>query len=164
MNPVELKIARMRRKVTGKEAAKALGITVDGYFKKEHGNARITLEDAFALTVQFGLTFSEFVNIFFDGDLPFLQDRAESCRYADMAYPLKMARIAAHCTPKDAANALGIPVSAYKSRERGSARITLEQCSALSKLFKLDFDGFNDIFFRSSLPFRNSDFVLTGLS
>ena len=64
MNPIELKVARMRRNITGKEAAKALGLTIDGYFKKEHGTAKITLSEAYILTKLYQLTLTEFVNIF----------------------------------------------------------------------------------------------------
>ena len=93
MNPIELKVARMRRNITGKEAAKALGLTIDGYFKKEHGTAKITLSEAYILTKLYQLTLTEFVNIFFNGDLPFLQDRTDNCNFSDAAYPLKEAPV-----------------------------------------------------------------------
>ena len=32
--------------------------------------------------------------------------------------------------------------------------VTLVECAQLTKLFELSFDEFNDIFFRSALPFR----------
>lgn len=162
MNPIELKIARMRRKVTGKEAATMLGITIDGYFKKEQGSARITLEDALALTKLLNLSFSEFATIFFDGNLPLLYDGNEDCKYANMAHPLKMARLEARLTELEAAAALGISVSAYKARERGRARISLEQCAKLSALYKMTLADFNTIFFRSLLSYRNSDLISYG--
>ena len=147
MNPIELKVARMRRNITGKEAAKALGLTIDGYFKKEHGTAKITLSEAYILTKLYQLTLTEFVNIFFNGDLPFLQDRADNCNFGDAAYPLKEARLRAGYTEEAAARELNIPTSAYK------------QCFTLSRFYRLSLQEFNDIFFRSGLPFRNSDLV-----
>ena len=162
MNPIELKIARMRRKVTGKEAAKMLCVTIDGYFKKEQGSARITLEDALALTKLLNLSFFEFATIFFDSNLPLLYDNDESCKYANMAHPLKSARLEARITELEAATALGISVSAYKSRERGRARISLEQCAKLAAMYKMTLADFNTIFFNSLLSYRNSDLVSYG--
>ncbi len=159
MNPIELKVARMRRNITGKEAAKALGLTIDGYFKKEHGTAKITLSEAYILTKLYQLTLTEFVNIFFNGDLPFLQDRTDNCNFSDAAYPLKEARLRAGYTEEAAARELNIPTSAYKQREKGRVKISLEQCFTLSRFYRLSLQEFNDIFFRSGLPFRNSDLV-----
>lgn len=157
MNPIELKVARMRRNITGKEAAQALGLTVDGYFKKEHGNAKITLSEAYALANLFELTLTEFVNIFFDGNLPFSQDYAEYCDFSKTVFPLKEARRRCGYTEEAVADFLGIPISAYKQREKGRVRVSLDQCLMLSKFYRLSLQEFNDIFFKSGLPYRNSD-------
>lgn len=157
MNPTELKIARMRRQVTGKEAADAIGLSIDGYFKKEHGNAKITLAEAYVLTKLFHLTLTEFVNIFFNGDLPFLYGGDENCNLREAVSPLKEARLRSGYSEEEAAEALGIKPSAYRSREKGSVRISLDQCYTLSKLYRLSLQEFNDIFFRSGLPFRKDD-------
>lgn len=108
MNLIELKVARMRRNITGKEAAKALGLTIDGYFKKEHGTAKITLSEAYILTKLYQLTLTEFVNIFFNGDLPFLQSEAYNCNIGDAVYPLKEARMRAGYTEEAAARELNM--------------------------------------------------------
>lgn len=159
MNPIELKVARMRRKVSGREAADALGITTDGYFKKEHGNASITLEESLVLTRLFELSLWEFVTIFFDGDLPFLQDSNENYNFGEYVSPLKEARVRAGYSVEGVATVLGIPANAYSQREKGRVKISLEQCCKLSKLYRLSLQEFNDIFFRSILPYRNSDLL-----
>jgi len=157
MNPFELKVARMRRKMTGKDLAQALGLTVDGYFKKEYGDASISLNDAYVLTRHLQLTLPEFVNIFFDGNLPFSQDYDENYNFRDAAYPLKEARQRAGYSEEEVAEKLGITIPAYKAREKGRVNPSLEQCYTLSKLYSLSLSEFNDIFFRSGLPFRNSE-------
>lgn len=160
MNPIELKIARIRRKISGKEAADALHLTIDGYLKKEHGNAGITLADALALAKAFDLTLDEFVSIFFDGKLPFLQDGAFPYENIEKAYyPLKEAREQAGLSVEDCASKLGISVSAYKQREKGKVQVTLQQCATLSVLLWMSFDTFNAVFFRSALPFRKVSFA-----
>lgn len=159
MNPTELKVARLRRKVVGQSAADALGLTTDGYYKKEHGTAQVFLSDAFTLTKLYKLTLWEFVTIFFDGDLPFLQDSDRDCNFGEAAFPLKEARQRAGYTAAAVAAYLGIAESAYLQREKGRVRITLEQCAALSKLFGLSLNEFNDVFFRSQLPFGKEDLI-----
>lgn len=155
MNPTELKITRMKRKVTGKEAAEAIGLSIDGYFKKEHGNAKITLAEAYVLTKLFRLTLTEFVDIFFDGNFPFLYDCDESFDFGGAVSPLKEARLRSGYSEEEVAEALGIKPSAYHAREKGGTRISLDQCYILSKLYRLSLQEFNDIFFASRLPFRN---------
>lgn len=77
MNPLELKVARIRRKISGKDAGAALGLMVDGYFKKEHGDARLTLSDAFTLTKLFQLSLEEFTTIFLMVSYPFYKITTE---------------------------------------------------------------------------------------
>ena len=157
MNHLELKVARIRRKISGKDAGAALGLTVDGYFKKEHGDARLTLSDAFTLTKLFQLSLEEFTTIFFDGELPFLQNSDRDYKFREFAFPLKEARAQAGLSAEEVANTLGLPVPGYKKREDGRVRITLEQCRTLSKMFGLSMTEFNDVFFRSGLPFGKED-------
>jgi DNA-binding XRE family transcriptional regulator len=164
MNPTELKVARMRRKMVGQNAADALGLTVDGYFKKEHGNAQIFLSDAFTLTKLFKLSFCEFVTIFFDGELPFCQDSDRDYNFGETAFPLKEARQRAGYTASAVASYLGMTEKSYLQREKGGVRITLEQCYKLSKLFGLSLSEFNDVFFRSQLPFGKEDLISYTLS
>lgn len=158
MNHIELKVARMRRQISGREAADALGLSTDGYFKKEHGGAGVTLTDAFTLTKFFQLTLSEFTNIFFNGNLPFLQEERDDYNYREEAFPLKVARMRSGYTEQEIADTLGIPLTAYRHREKGRVRISLEQCYTLSQLYRLSLMEFNDIFFRSELPFRKDEF------
>lgn len=159
MNPTELKVARVRRHIAGRNAAKALCLSMDGYYKKEHGEARVTLSDAFTLTKFYGLTLTEFVAIFFDGDLPFLQDSNRNCQFGERAFPLREARLEAGLTVEQVAANLGIGVDCYIKREKGRVRITLEQCAAISKMCGLSLDEFNDVFFRSKLPYRKEDLL-----
>ena len=159
MNTLELKIARIRRGMKGRQVAEALGLTIGGYQHKETGRAGVSLAEAFTLTKLFQLTLTEFVNIFFDGELPFLQEKTESCRYGESYLPLKEARLRSGVSEQEAANVLGIPVGAYKQRENGKVQISLEAAAKLSKLYQMSLDDFNDVFFRSRLPFRNSDLI-----
>lgn len=157
MNLTELKVARIRRGVKAQEIADALDKTVDSYIKRENGNVRITLSDAFIITNVLHLSLSEFVLIFFDGDLPFCKDSEENYNYRQYAFPLKEARKKAGYTEEAVAQVLRIPVSAYRQREKGKVLITLTECAILSKMFRLSLYEFNDIFFRNNLPFRKDD-------
>lgn len=166
MNCTELKLARTRRKIPGRAAAAALGLTIDGYYKKEHGDAEVYVSDAFALTHLFKLSFSEFIDIFFDGELPFLYEGSRNCNFSMQAFPIRAARLNAGLTPAQVAKAVGMSETTYRNREKGERSFTLYQCQTLSKLFGLSFDEFNDIFFRSSLPFRSDgaldyDFIIS---
>lgn len=159
MNLNELKAARVRHGFTGKESADALGLTVDGYFKKEYGAASISLNNAYKLTRLYGLSLEEFVKIFFDGELPFLQTSVRNCDYRTEEYPLRTARLVAKVSEEEAAKAIGVTPEALIDKEKGRLRITLEQCAELSRLYGLSFDEFNEIFFRSCLPFSNDDVI-----
>jgi len=159
MNLTELKVARIRRGVKAHEIADALGKTIDSYIKRENGNVRITLSDAFTITRVLKLSLSEFVTIFFSGDLPFCEDCERNYNFRQFAYPLMEARKRAGLTEEAVAAELNLPVSAYRQREKGKVQITVAECAALSKLFKLSLPEFNDIFFRSTLPYRKPDLV-----
>lgn len=162
MNHMELKVARVRRGLYGKTVASALGLTTDGYFKKEYGTAKFTLSDAFTLTKLMNLSLQEFVTIFFDGDLPFLYDSDRDCKFREKAFPLKEARCNANFTAQQVALALGMSEDNYIQREKGKVRISLEHSAVLSKMFGLSLIEFNDVFFRSQLPYRKSDLALYG--
>lgn len=157
MNLTELKVARIRRGVKAQVIADALGKTVDSYIKRENGNVRLTLSDVFTITNVLHLTLAEFVTIFFDGDLPFCKESEENYKFRQYAYPLMEARKRAGCTEAEAAEALKLPVSAYRQREKGKVLISLTECATLSKMYGLSLEEFNDIFFRLNLPFRKSD-------
>ena len=77
MNLTELRVARIRRGVKAQELADAIDRTVDSYIKRENGNVRVTLSDAFTITQVLQLSLEEFVVIFFDGVLPFSKDNNE---------------------------------------------------------------------------------------
>ena len=77
--------------------------------------------------------------------------------FRQFPFPLKKARERIGYSEEEVAVKLGIPVSGYKDREKGRVPVTLVECAQLSKLFELSFDEFNDIFFRSALPFRKED-------
>lgn len=157
MNLTELRVARIRRGVKAQELADAIDRTVDSYIKRENGNVRVTLSDAFTITQVLQLSLEEFVVIFFDGDLPFSKDSEENYNFRQFPFPLKKARERIGYSEEEVAVKLGIPVSGYKDREKGRVPVTLVECAQLSKLFELSFDEFNDIFFRSALPFRKED-------
>lgn len=148
MNCTELKQARRRRKIPGRAAADALGLTVDGYYKKEHGDAEVYVSDAFALTHLFGLSYAEFINIFFDGELPFLYDSSKNYKFNLQAFPIRAARLRAGLLPAQVSKAVGLSETTYRNREKGERSFTLYQCHTLSRLFGLSFDEFNDVFFR----------------
>ncbi len=154
MNQTELKVARVRRGVKARELADALDRTVGSYINRENGRARVTLSDALIITQVLNLSLAEFDVIFFDGDLPFSKDSDEDYNFRQAAFPLKKARERSGYSEEEVANKLGIPVSGYKDREKGRVPVTLVECAQLTKLFELSFDEFNDIFFRSALPFR----------
>lgn len=157
MNLTELRVARIRRGVKAQELADAIDRTVDSYIKRENGNVRVTLSDALIITQVLSLSLEEFIVIFFDGDLPFSKDGDENYNISQAPFPLKKARERAGYSEEEVATKLGIPVSGYKYREKGRVPVTLVECAQLTKLFELSFDEFNDIFFRSALPFRKED-------
>lgn len=64
MNLTELRVARIRRGVKAQELADAIDRTVDSYIKRENGNVRVTLSDAFTITQVLQLSLEEFVVIF----------------------------------------------------------------------------------------------------
>jgi len=70
MNPVELKIARMRAGFTQTQMAKAIGITVNTYHLKELGRAAFSDDQKIAVTELLQLNLTQFNEIFFDGRLP----------------------------------------------------------------------------------------------
>lgn len=92
MNLTELRVARIRRGVKAQELADAIDRTVDSYIKRENGNVRVTLSDAFTITQVLQLSLEEFVVIFFDGDLPFSKDNNENYNFRQFPFPLKKAR------------------------------------------------------------------------
>ena len=159
MNLTELKVARSRHGIKAKEIADALGKTVDSYIKRENGNVGITLSDIIVITKVMDLSLSEFVAIFFNGTLPFLQDDREDYDFKQYAYPLKEARKRAGITEEEAAEKLQLPTSAYKQREKGKVLVSPVECAVLSKMYGLTLTEFNDIFFRSCLPFRKADLI-----
>lgn len=157
MNQTELKVARIRRGVKAQELADALDRTIGSYINRENGRARVTLSDTLIITQTLNLSLEEFVVIFFDGDLPFSKDSDENYNFRQTPFPLKKARERAGYSEEEVATKLGIPVSGYKDREKGRVPVTLVECAQLTKLFELSFDEFNDIFFRSALPFRKEN-------
>ncbi len=159
MNLTELKVARIRHGVKAKVIADALGKTVDSYMKREYGSVGITLSDMVALTKVMDLSLSEFITIFFSGDLPFLQDEREDYDFRQFVYPLVEARKRAGVTEEEAAQKLQLPVSAYRQRERGRVLVSPVECAILSKMYGLTLNEFNDVFFRSCLPFRKADLL-----
>lgn len=159
MNLTELKIARIRHKVKAKDIAAALDKTLDSYMKRESGDVGISRSDVVAITKAMGLSPSEFITIFFSGKLPFLQDSRDSFDYSSYIYPLVEARKRAGVTEEKAAETLRLPIAAYRRREKGQTVVSPVECAVLSRLFRLDYDEFNEIFFRSCLPFCKADFL-----
>lgn len=71
MNPMELKIARIRRNKSATEMAKMVGITDSARITRERGKTRVSLEEAVAISRYLDLSEDEFYTIFFDGEIPF---------------------------------------------------------------------------------------------
>lgn len=71
MNPMELKVARIRRGKTKGDMARLFGITDAAWTKREQGQTRMSVDEAVKISRFLGLSESEFVTIFFDGVLPF---------------------------------------------------------------------------------------------
>lgn len=70
MNPVELKIQRMRKGKSIMQMAEALGLTYDGYLRKEQGRVGFSMEQIVIMTEVLELT-ADLINIiFFDNRLP----------------------------------------------------------------------------------------------
>lgn len=71
MNSLKLKGKRVSLGLTQTDA----GVTIDKgtstYAYKERGKVDITLDEAMKLTVDWKMSFEEFNDIFFDGNLPF---------------------------------------------------------------------------------------------
>ncbi len=87
----------------------------------------------------------------------FQKDSEENYNFRQFPFPPQESTGRIGYSEEEVAAKLGIPVSGYKDREKGRVPVTLVECAQLSKLFELSFDEFNDIFFRSALPFRKED-------
>lgn len=71
MNCTELKCARIRRKKSTTEMARAIGRSDSAWNQRERGETAVSLEEAGIIVKELCLSVEEFVTIFFDGDLPF---------------------------------------------------------------------------------------------
>lgn len=71
MNGMELKFARMRKGFSQREMACIIRRSLDSYSKKERGEVSFFPDEIVAATQKLELSFDQFNNIFFDGDLPF---------------------------------------------------------------------------------------------
>lgn len=70
MNSTELKVERVRKKLTQRDMAKAIGKTTEAYAKKEQGKTACSDEEKIQITRILGLDFQRFNHIFFGGQLP----------------------------------------------------------------------------------------------
>lgn len=70
MNPIEIRVARIRCGLTQKHMAEQLGISACSYSKKEKGEVRFTDPEKVAVTKVLGLTAEQVNDFFFDGKLP----------------------------------------------------------------------------------------------
>lgn len=69
LNPIELRVARIRREVSQAKMAAFLGITESGYCMKEKGKRAFSLADVQAITKFLSLTPREVLLIFFNMEL-----------------------------------------------------------------------------------------------
>ncbi len=71
VNCTELKCARIRRKKSTTEMAKAIGKSDSAWNQRERGETAVSLEESGIIGRELRLTAEEFFAIFFDGNLPF---------------------------------------------------------------------------------------------
>lgn len=69
---------------------------------------------------------------------------------------LKCERVRNGISTELAAKAIHKSPEAYKKKESGETRITLDEVVTLSKLYKLSGQRINEIFFDSQLPIGNN--------
>lgn len=69
VNPVLLKAIRQRAKLTQKEAAQKMGISLSGYLKKETGEERFKDYEKFMMKDMYHMSFQEFDDILYGGML-----------------------------------------------------------------------------------------------
>lgn len=65
LNTLELKAARIRRGISQKEIAEALGTVVSNYSQKENGHTAMSVSDADKIARKLKLSGDEVMNIFF---------------------------------------------------------------------------------------------------
>ncbi len=70
MKPLEIKVARVRLRLSQKYMAKQLGITPENYGNKERGSVRFTAEEIVIVSRVLGFNIAQVNDIFFDGGLP----------------------------------------------------------------------------------------------
>ena len=75
MDCTELKCARIRRGKSTSEMARAIGKSDASWGQKERGDVSVSLEEAGVIGKELGLTEREFIDIFFDGILPFRKEQ-----------------------------------------------------------------------------------------
>lgn len=71
MNSLELEYARKRKNKTTKDMAEAIGKSEVSWSKKERGDVAFSIEEIITVVRVLELTFRQFNDIFFDGNLPF---------------------------------------------------------------------------------------------
>lgn len=71
MNTTEIRVERVRRGITPGDMADLLGITKQGYFKKENGINAFRTDDIIKIVNAWDLSPKRMNVIFFDGKLPF---------------------------------------------------------------------------------------------
>lgn len=160
----ELRIARMRRGISGDAVAQEIGVTPDAYYKMERNVPKIAPNKAAAITRALGLSFYEFVAAFGDGRVMVVEKEGGEYRYRDSRYPLCEARLDSEASAKQLAEAIGKDgqspeerLSRFRRIEKGKGRLTIGECCVLSREMGLSIEEFNDVFFKIELPFRNED-------
>lgn len=71
MDCIELKFARVRRKKSTADMAKAIGKSDSAWNQRERGDTAVSLREVSVISSELALSEQEFANIFFDGNLPF---------------------------------------------------------------------------------------------
>ncbi|TZE83574.1 helix-turn-helix transcriptional regulator [Calorimonas adulescens] len=78
MKALELKLARMRKRLSQQDMADAIGKSLVSYSKKERGEVKFTPEEITIVSAKLGLTMEQTNDIFFDNNLPFRKSEDEA--------------------------------------------------------------------------------------
>lgn len=160
MNLIELKVARIRRGVKARDMAASIGKTLDSYVKKENGSVRITLHEAqMFLKALEKLSLKEFVDIFYDGDIPFKPNGVYQSFEDAKVTSIESIRNRLGYTPLEVAKELRLNSGGYIRREKGEATISIDESAILGKLFGLTVREFNYLFWDGALPYCDDDIV-----
>ena len=76
MNPVELKLARIRRRRSVRSMSRLVGVSDSAWNSRERGETKVSIQESAIISNDLELTEKEFIDIFYDGKLPFRKDES----------------------------------------------------------------------------------------